>query len=142
MSWVAHEMLPYVFKKHLRKIPFAALMLGSLMPDLFTKFFVYQGTPGIFWAVQLGALVSFVVLAYLFRSYKQPVGGIQEEQVLSWTPTVVTIVMIAFLALSPIFDKESKFLGGIICAVFGIGSLFWYHRIEERNWKKTKLFCL
>lgn len=117
-----------------------SMILAGAKHMSFNDFFVYQGTPGIFWAVQLGAIVSFVVLAYLFRTYKQPVAGIQEEQVLSWTPTLVTIVMITFLALSPIFDKESKFLGGIICAGFGIGSLFWYHRVQRGNWKKTRAF--
>lgn len=117
-----------------------SMILAGAKQMSFNDFFVYHGKPGIFWAVQLGAIVSFLVLAYLFRTYKQPVSGIQEEEVLSWTPTVVTVIMIVCLAFSPVFDKESKFLGGIICACAGIGGLLWYHRAQKGQWEKTKAF--
>src|SRR5262249_5460993 len=44
MSWVAHDLEPYVFQRKLRKgagISFVALVLGSWGPDMFTKWFVY-----------------------------------------------------------------------------------------------------
>ena len=42
MSWVAHDMEPYVIQKHLgRRIAFAPLLLGSYAPDLASKWFVY-----------------------------------------------------------------------------------------------------
>jgi Na+/H+ antiporter NhaD/arsenite permease-like protein len=117
-----------------------SMILAGAKHMSFNDFFVYHGKPGIFWAVQLGAIVSFVVLAYLFRKYQQPVEGIPEEKVLSWTPTLVMVGMIVCLALSPIFDPESRFLGGIICAVFGLGSLVWFHVIQHKQWTKTKAF--
>ncbi len=117
-----------------------SMILAGAKRMNFNDFFVYQGKPGIFWAVQLGAIVSFVVLAYLFRKYHQQIEGIQEEKVLSWTPAVVIVGMIVCLALSPIFDPQSLFLGGVICAMFGAGSLLWYHRIRNNDWEKTKEF--
>ncbi len=117
-----------------------SMILAGAKQMSFNDFFVYQGRPGIFWAVQLGAIVSFFVLVYLFRRYAQPIGGIQEEKVLSWTPAIVIVVMIVCLAFSPIFDKESKFLGGIICACAGIGGLLWYHRAQKGQWARTKAF--
>jgi membrane-bound metal-dependent hydrolase YbcI (DUF457 family) len=44
MSWVAHDLEPYVFQRKLGKIggiSFMALVLGSWGPDLVTKWFVY-----------------------------------------------------------------------------------------------------
>ena len=42
MSWVAHDVEPYVIQKHLgRRIAFVPLLLGSYAPDLATKWFVY-----------------------------------------------------------------------------------------------------
>jgi hypothetical protein len=44
MSWVAHDLEPYVFQRKLGKgaaISFVALVLGSWGPDLVTKWFVY-----------------------------------------------------------------------------------------------------
>lgn len=117
-----------------------SMILAGAKRMSFNDFFVYQGKPGIFWAVQLGAVVSFLVLAYVFRHYRQPVEGIQKEEVLSWTPTIAIVIMIGCLALSPIFDPESKFLGGLICAVFGVISLVWNHRVHTGKWKDTRAF--
>jgi hypothetical protein len=45
MSWIAHDLEPYLFHRKLGKraipISFAALVLGSWGPDLFTKWFTY-----------------------------------------------------------------------------------------------------
>lgn len=45
MSWVAHDVEPYVFQRKMVRIPiaisFPALVLGSWGPDLLTKWFVY-----------------------------------------------------------------------------------------------------
>jgi len=42
MSWVAHDVEPYVIQKHLgKKIAFVPLLIGSYAPDLATKWFVY-----------------------------------------------------------------------------------------------------
>jgi membrane-bound metal-dependent hydrolase YbcI (DUF457 family) len=42
MSWVAHDVEPYVIQKHLgRRIAFVPLLIGSYAPDMLTKWFVY-----------------------------------------------------------------------------------------------------
>jgi Na+/H+ antiporter NhaD/arsenite permease-like protein len=110
-----------------------SMILAGAKQMSFNDFFVYQGKPGIFWAVQLGAIVSFVVLAYLFRAYRQPVEGLARERVLSWTPTAIIVGMILCLAVAPLFDPESEFLGGIICVLFGIGSLIWYYYARGKD---------
>ena len=117
-----------------------SMILAGAKRMSFNDFFVYHGKPGMFWAVQLGALVSFLVLAWLFRNYQQKVEGIQEEEVLSWLPSWLILLLIFALALSPIFDPESRFLGGIICTAFGLGALFWYHRVQQGSWSKTRAF--
>ena len=44
-----------------------AIMLGSYADMNFLDFFVYKGKPSIFFAVELGAIASAVILAWLFR---------------------------------------------------------------------------
>ncbi|PID56088.1 hypothetical protein CSB45_12685 [candidate division KSB3 bacterium] len=117
-----------------------SMILAGVKQMSFNDFFIYQGKPGIFWAVQLGAVVSFLVLAWLFRSYRQSVGGIQKEAVLSWAPTWLLLFMIVALAVSPLFDPESRFLGGMICSVFGLGALLWYHVERHCDWRATQAF--
>jgi membrane-bound metal-dependent hydrolase YbcI (DUF457 family) len=42
VSWVAHDVEPYVIQKHLgRRIAIVPLLLGSYAPDMATKWFVY-----------------------------------------------------------------------------------------------------
>lgn len=50
-----------------------AIMLGSYADMNFMDFIFYKGKPGIFFAVELGAIVSALILAWLFRKEKQPV---------------------------------------------------------------------
>ncbi len=47
MSWAAHELESYVLQKHIKlKLSYLAVLLGCLLPDLFTKLPVYGVTVG------------------------------------------------------------------------------------------------
>lgn len=61
MSWVAHDLEPYVFQRKLRigvAISFVALVLGSWGPDMATKWFVY-GTNVVGFHLKAGDPVRF-----------------------------------------------------------------------------------
>ena len=47
-----------------------AIMLGSALDMSFVDFFWYKGRPGMFFAVELGAVLSAIILAFLFRKEK------------------------------------------------------------------------
>lgn len=47
-----------------------AIMLGSALDMSFMDFFWYKGRPGMFFAVELGAVLSAIILACLFRKEK------------------------------------------------------------------------
>ncbi|MGD9141659.1 MAG: SLC13 family permease [bacterium] len=91
----------------------------------FNDFFWLEGKPGIFFAVEIGAIASLLVLYLMFRKYRQPVGEPRRVEVRSWTPTYVLTGMVVALAVSPIFDPEFKFLAGVICIVFGGAAKLW-----------------
>mgnify|MGYP003587476564 CR=1 FL=1 len=46
-----------------------SILLGGYAGMDFLDFFVYQGRPGLFWVVQIGASFSAVTLLFVFRSY-------------------------------------------------------------------------
>ena len=50
-----------------------AIMLGSELNMSFMDFFWYRGKPGIFFAVELGAVIAAFILAFLFRREKDPI---------------------------------------------------------------------
>jgi len=113
-----------------------SMILAGYENMSFNDFFFFHGKPGIFFAVQFGAIASFLVLYLIFKKYKQRVVPLNPVKVISWIPTYLLLLMILGLALSPIWDPGFKFLGGLIC--FSIGLVGWIaHFLRNRqNGKK------
>ena len=68
-----------------------SILMGGYADMTFLDFFWMQGKPGIFWAVEAGALVSLVALLILFRKDKQPVSAKVETEVTDYLPSVLMI---------------------------------------------------
>jgi len=107
-----------------------SMILGGYAKMTFMDFFVYQGKPSIFFAVELGAITSFFVLFFIFRRLTQKPELEPVEQVRSWLPPVLLIALIAALAVSSFFDTGFSFLAGVICMVFGVFMLLWQTRLS------------
>lgn len=52
-----------------------AIMLGSALDMSFLEFFWYQGKPSIFFAVELGAILSAFILVFIFRKKRHRFRG-------------------------------------------------------------------
>jgi len=57
--------------------------------DSHDDFFFYKGRPSIFFAVEIGALASFVVLYLIFRKHQEKAKLLAVEKVKSWVPTII-----------------------------------------------------
>ncbi len=110
-----------------------SMLLGGFAKMNFGDFFFYKGRPSIFFAVELGALVSFAVLYYIFRNHKEKVQLVAVEKVKSWIPTIILITLIFLLAVSSFFDTGFSYMAGIICMVFGIVSIVWEKFINKAS---------
>lgn len=106
----------------------------------FNDFFFLDGRPGIFFAVEIGAVASLLVLYFMFRKYKQPVGEPRRVEVRSWRPTWLLSGMILALAVSPVFDPEFRFLAGLICLVFGAAAKLWEwrHTVDQTRYRYAR----
>ncbi len=102
-----------------------SMILAAHLKMTFNDFFFLHGKPGIFFAVEVGALAGFGVLYIIFRKFKEPVVMVEETRVTSWVPTVLLLLMIAALALSSFLDPDFKGLAGGICLVFGAIAKVW-----------------
>ena len=95
-----------------------AIMLGSYANMSFLDFFFYDGKPGIFFAVELGAVVSALILAWLFRKEKQPISkGEARTVVTDYVPTVLLLGMIVCLIAASFISNKPEITNGLICAV-------------------------
>jgi Na+/H+ antiporter NhaD/arsenite permease-like protein len=110
-----------------------SMLLGGFSKMNFGDFFFYKGKPSIFFAVELGALVSFVVLYFIFSKHKEKVQLVPVEKVKSWIPTILLVSLIVLLALSSFLDTGFNYMAGQICMVFGIIALLWEKFVNRRS---------
>ncbi len=114
-----------------------AIMLGSALDMSFIDFFWYQGKPSIFFAVELGAVLSAVIVYFLFRKEKDPLPKLNElTEVTDYVPTVLLLSTVGLLILAS-FAPASWNLpaetNGIICCILLVIGLV-YNFIKEKNW--------
>jgi len=108
-----------------------SMILAAYYRMNFNDFFWYKGKAGVFFAVQVGAVASFVVLWFLFRRYKQPVARIIARKPRSWFPSIVLTVMILALTGASFIDRKFLWFGGTTCMAAGLLAVGWL-------WKKDR----
>jgi len=92
----------------------------------FNDFFVMNGKPGIFWAVQLGAVASFFVLYHFLGRDKGDVPKVAVPPVASWIPAWILAGVIIGLAGISFFSPGIHLTAGLLCVGGGLLSLVWY----------------
>ena len=108
-----------------------AIMLGSALDMTFMDFFWYQGNPSIFFAVELGAVLSAMIVYFIFRKEKGaiPKTGKMTE-VSDMVPTVLLFGAIGLLILASFapdsFNLPAEINGIICCTLLVIGLIYNY----------------
>ncbi len=93
-----------------------AIMLGSALDMSFMDFFWYQGRPSIFFAVELGAVLSAVILAFLFRKEKTPIPKVHTRtQVNDYVPTLLLSGVVLLLIVASFIPNKPAVTNGFIC---------------------------
>ncbi|NLN94391.1 MAG: TRAP transporter large permease subunit [Candidatus Hydrogenedens sp.] len=116
-----------------------SMLLAGYAKINFMEFFWYQGKPGIFFAVQLGAITSSIFLYFVFREFKKKTTLLVEEKVLSWFPLLLLLALIVVLAATSFFDKEFTYMAGVICMIFALVALIWDRwRNKDEHWITLK----
>ena len=112
-----------------------AIMLGGEAGMSFLDFFWYEGKPSIFFAVELGAVVSALILAFIFRKEKQPIPKQEATtKVTDYVPTVLLLAMLVFLIGASFIENKTDITNGLICCgllVIGIIYNFAKNKTKE-----------
>ncbi|HXK98081.1 MAG TPA: SLC13 family permease, partial [Limnochordia bacterium] len=77
-----------------------SILLGGHADMNFMDFFVFHGKMGLFWVVQLGALVSTVILLVVFRKEKQKVHAMERTKVTNYFPSILLVAMVLLLIIA------------------------------------------
>lgn len=93
-----------------------AIMLGSALDMSFMDFFWYKGRPGMFFAVELGAVLSAIILFFLFRKEKAPIPPSGEHtKVTDYVPSILLIGTVVLLILASFIPNKPDITNGLIC---------------------------
>lgn len=110
-----------------------AIMLGSALDMSFIEFFWYQNKPSIFFAVELGAVISALIILWLFRSETSPVEkNTERTKVTDLVPSallILTLVLLIFASFIP--EKPAETNGYICCALLLIGLVYTFIRNKK-----------
>ena len=97
-----------------------SIMLGDYAGMNFMNFFWMRGRPGIFFAVELGALATVPVMMFLFRRDKEPVDARERTTVEDRMPTAMLLVMVAALIIASFIPNTPALINGIICCALAV----------------------
>ena len=110
-----------------------AIMLGSALDMSFMDFFWFKGKPSMFFAVELGAVISAFILAWLFRKERKPVPKTGERTVVTdFVPSVLLLGTIVALIIASFIPNKPDVTNGLICVIImAIGLVINY--IKKKN---------
>ena len=97
-----------------------AILLGSALDMSFLDFFFYKGKPSMFFIVELGAVLSAFIVAFVFRKErklkldKKESGGTRTV-VTDYVPTVLLVGAIVLLIGASFIPNKPDITNGLIC---------------------------
>jgi Na+/H+ antiporter NhaD/arsenite permease-like protein len=110
-----------------------AIMLGSALDMSFTDFFFYKGKPSMFFAVELGAVISALILYFIFRKEKTriPKGG-ERTRVTDYVPAILLGSTILLLILASFLRSKPDITNGLICCgLLVVGLIYNYGKKKD-----------
>ena len=98
----------------------------------FNDFFWMKGHPGIFFAVELGAMGAFFILWLIFKKYNQSSQKVEIIKPKTWIPTILMSSMLLSLVVSSAAKVRYPYSIASICLFWAIVGLIW-HELKHRE---------
>ena len=97
-----------------------SIMLAAHAKMDFMSFFWMEGRPGMFFAVELGALATVPIMMFLFRKDKQPVRSDAHTEVRDFVPSVTLVLMVVLLIAASFIPNKPETTNGLICIALAL----------------------
>jgi Na+/H+ antiporter NhaD/arsenite permease-like protein len=101
-----------------------SMILAGEMKMGFFDFFLYHGRPGIFFAVEAGALLSLLMLVPLFRGHAS-FRLDEREKARSWVPSILLALLVGGLCLSSVVDPGFTWFAGTLTMAMAAVGFAW-----------------
>ena len=102
-----------------------SIMLGAYAGMDFMDFFWMDGRLSIFFAVELGALLTIPIMMVLFRKDKYPVSSNETTKVTDYVPTIMMVAHVVLLMLASFIPNKPELTNGMICLVCSLVGMVW-----------------
>lgn len=102
-----------------------SIMLAAADNMNFNDFFVMNGKPGMFFAVELGALLTVPIMMILFRKNTQPVNSTEHTPVTDYVPTITMLGHVVLLIIASFIPDTHPCTNGFICMACGVLTIVW-----------------
>ena len=102
-----------------------SIMLAAAAKMDFNDFFWMEGHPGIFFAVELGAIATVPIMMFMFRKDKEPVSSNEKTTVTDYVPTIMMLGHVVLLIAASFIPEKPDITNGVICMVCGIINIVW-----------------
>ncbi|MBS4014853.1 MAG: TRAP transporter large permease subunit [Candidatus Latescibacteria bacterium] len=132
-----------------------SMILGAHTGMSFNDFFFMQGKPGLFFAVQIGALASLAVIYLMFRRQNQPIQKVEPEKIITLVPGVLLGLLIISLVVASFFKNQIGNINGLICIGYAFLAIIYslatkkvktYSVFKDADWSTliflAGIFCL
>lgn len=114
-----------------------SIMLGSETGMTFIDFFVMDGKMGMFWIVQIAAIVATLYLLILFRKDNQKIEHTERTEVKDFFPSFLLIAMLVLLIAVSFIEDKPDVTPGIICLGLMVVGIV-YTVIRRKNFSGLK----
>jgi Na+/H+ antiporter NhaD/arsenite permease-like protein len=114
-----------------------AMIFADFAKYGFNDFFVYQGKLSIFFAVQVGMLAGALFFYGYFRKAGTGKVEIEREEIRSYFPTILLILMIAGLALASWLHSGVSLTAGLIVVALALVGILWYRLVRHESREVT-----
>ncbi|MBR2874261.1 MAG: anion permease, partial [Clostridia bacterium] len=123
-----------------------SIILGGAANMNFLDFFFMNGRPGMFFATELGALVSLLIVFFLFRKEKEPIQAKIETVVEDYVPSYLMILTVVLLIVASFIPEPADIVlqtiwslrNGIICVLLCVIGII-YECVKKKNSDSFKL---
>jgi Na+/H+ antiporter NhaD/arsenite permease-like protein len=132
-----------------------SMILAAYTGMSFNDFFVFLGKPGLFFAVQIGAIASLVVLYLIFRKQNQPIVQVEPEKIVTLAPGVILAMLITSLVIASFLKSKIGNVNGLICVGYALLTIIYsfvskkiktYSVLKDADWGTlfflAGIFCL
>jgi len=113
-----------------------SMIFASYAGYNFNDFFIHQGKLSIFFIIQAGMAAGCIFFYFIFGKVREK-SSVEKEDVISWVPLGLLLLMIFGLAAISFMSSELGYASGTLVVALGAAGLGWYRFFQKKNGKEV-----